>query len=143
MHDIADLDDAVANFAKFMAPDRRSKLMRRIALALKSENKKRMQAQESPDGDAWAERKNPPKPGRPRKMMAGLKKHLKHTSSANHAAVGFKGYAAKIALVHHRGLEDFITSEGPKVRYEMREILGIADGDADLISDLFLEAAQA
>ncbi len=41
--------------------------------------------------------------------------------------------------VHHDGLRDKVTKNGPTVKYERRQLLGFTDGDSEWIGDLALE----
>ena len=142
MIDRFNLDSEITSFAGHLMPSRRRELMRAVANYLKRVNTRRMTAEEGPDGQPWEARRNPPKNGRPSKMMTGLKKNLKTMPGTGTAEIGFKGQAAKIATIHHRGLLAEVSPFGPKVQYEMRQLIGVTGGDLDEIGRIILENAK-
>lgn len=60
-------------------------------------------------------------------MFAKLRttKYLKTAASADSASVQFEGKVQRIARVHHYGLRDRVSRNGPEVRYAERQLLGI------------------
>ncbi|EKN3677597.1 phage virion morphogenesis protein [Yersinia enterocolitica] len=51
----------------------------------------------------------------------------------------FSGTVNNLARVHHYGLRDKVTKNGPTVKYERRQLLGFTDGDSEWIGDLALD----
>jgi phage virion morphogenesis protein len=139
MPGIDHLDDALTAFANTMLPSKRRKLMKRLADELKRVNQRRMAAETDPDGTKWPERKKPPRGGGSAKMMQGLRRKLKASSSADSATIGFPGRSGKIALIHQKGLLDAVSEGGPRIRYEVRELIGLAGGDLQVLERLILE----
>lgn len=133
MSDLNKLSDAVDQFASLMTPTKRRSLMAALAKTLRTINTRRMLAETDPDGDPWEERKGPPRRPGAKKMMTGLRRQLKATSGADFAQVGFSGRTSKIAAIHHHGLVAPVSPEGPRVKYAMRQLIGIADGDLDAL----------
>lgn len=142
MTDQIQLDQAVRSFMAGLEPSRRRKTLRRMINELKRINSRRMAQEKGPDGTAWPERKGPPRSGKPAKMMAGLRRNLKAAASSDRAVLGFPGRAGKIALVHHKGLSDAVAPGGPMIRYQVRELIGLADGDLEQLESILLEGIK-
>ncbi|WP_145480019.1 phage virion morphogenesis protein [Yersinia similis] len=64
---------------------------------------------------------------------------IKTESSTDEAAVTFSGKVNNMVRVHHYGLRDKVTKNGPTVKYERRQLLGFTDGDSEWIGALALE----
>lgn len=115
----------------------RRKLAMDIARELRRENAATIRAQQGPDGEAWAPRKNPMRDqrGQLRKRkaqsmftkLAGAK-HLRAQVEGGDAVVGFAGRTERIARVHHFGLRDSVKPGGPQYDYPERPLLGISPG---------------
>ncbi|TQU53007.1 phage virion morphogenesis protein, partial [Xanthomonas perforans] len=104
----------------------------------------RIGKQQAPDGSQYAPRKQQlrQKSGRVKraKMFVKLRqaKHFKISASPNVVSVGFLGRVSRIARVHQEGLAEKIRPDGPKVSYEKRTLLGLAEGDYALIRDMLI-----
>ncbi|WP_080987449.1 phage virion morphogenesis protein [Yersinia mollaretii] len=61
------------------------------------------------------------------------------SKNADEAAVTFSGKVNNLVRVHHYGLRDKVSRNGPTVKYERRQLLGFTDGDSEWIGDLVLE----
>ncbi len=120
---------------------RRRVLFRTIARDLRKANQKRISKQINPDGDAWEARKFDNGSGQVRKkikMMIGLRstRRLKITAGPDGATIGFSGRNAKIAAVHHFGGMDLVDPDSTtKIRYPVRQLLGVTKEDQTLIRD--------
>jgi len=136
---LSEINDALSAMVERLSPRNRRTLLLRLATILKGQNQKRMAAETDPEGLPWTERKNPPRKGKNKKMMAGLRKVMKASATSTSAKVGFTGYAGKIARVHHYGLMAAVSKGGPRIRYEMRELIGIADEDKELLEAAILD----
>ncbi|CND74679.1 MULTISPECIES: phage virion morphogenesis protein [Yersinia] len=66
-------------------------------------------------------------------------RYIKNESNADEAVVTLSGKVNNLAQVHHYGLRDKVTKNGPTVKYECRQLLGFTDGDSEWIGDLALE----
>lgn len=73
-------------------------------------------------------------------MFAKLRttKYLKTSASADSASVQFEGKVQRIARVHHYGLRDRVSRNGPEVRYAVRKLLGINEEVETLTQDILL-----
>ena len=66
-------------------------------------------------------------------------RYIKNESNADETVVTLSGKVNNLARVHHYGLRDKVTKNGPTVKYERRQLLGFTDGDSEWIGDLALE----
>ncbi|MBZ2725078.1 phage virion morphogenesis protein [Xanthomonas perforans] len=55
-----------------------------------------------------------------------------------YGSVGAGQRVSRIARVHQEGLAEKIRPDGPKVSYEKRTLLGLAEGDYALIRDMLI-----
>lgn len=78
---------------------------------------------------------------RARKMFAGLRtaKHLRAGATPGEAWVAFTSRADRIARIHHYGLRDRVTPDGPETDYPQRELLGFSQADEEHLLALFLD----
>ena len=74
-------------------------------------------------------------------MFAKLRtaRFLKTASSTDASVLHFTRQVERIARVHQEGLRDRVERNGPVVQYPVRELLGLADADVAVISDLILD----
>lgn len=108
----------------------------------------RIKAQQGPDGAAYPARKRRKefkgKNGRIKRQKAAMfakirtAKHLKVKATGDQIEVGFFGWVARVARVHHEGLEDKVKKRGPKHNYVARTLLGSSDADRTLIRESLL-----
>nr|WP_145537648.1 phage virion morphogenesis protein [Yersinia alsatica] len=70
-----------------------------------------------------------------RKMFTKLRtaRFIKSESNADGVTVTFSGTVNNLVRVHHYGLRDKVTKNGPTVKYERRQLLGFTDGDSEWI----------
>lgn len=135
-----------------LEPGARRRALGAVARELRRRNQRRIAAQVEPDGSAFAPRKpraSDRRKGavrrRARNMFARLRlaRHMRAGATDSEAFVEFTGRAARIARVHHEGLEDAVERGGPRVRYPRRELLGIPPEDEARIMDVLLEHLSA
>lgn len=62
-------------------------------------------------------------------------KWLKVKATANDVTIGFVGAAERVARVHHFGLRDKVSHNGPDVKYPERELLGANRQTLAIIED--------
>lgn len=76
-----------------------------------------------------------------RAMFARLRTaaHLKAGASPDEAWIEFTSRASRLARVHHFGLKDRVSPDGPEIRYPQRELLGFSQEDDEAILALILE----
>lgn len=139
------LDAFAADLIANLDPGARRQLAVDVAKALRLRQAERIAAQQNPDGTPYAPRKSQmrQKKGRIRRtMFAKLRtaRYLKAASTADEAVVRFAENVARIAAVHQGGLRDYVNRRtGLEVEYPKRELLGFADADIDLISEITIE----
>jgi len=122
------LEALLANFE----PAARQRMMRELAKELRRNQQNNIRLQRNPDGSGYEARKVTArtKKGRiKRQMFAKLRtaKYLKTAASADSASVQFTGKVQRIARVHHYGLRDRVSRNGPQVQYSERKLLGYSD----------------
>lgn len=145
MEDLAALDARLGQLLAAVGDDRRRQLARRIAIALRKSEAERIAAQKNPDGSAFEPRKPQPqhrnKRGRIKRMFDAIRsrRHLKATSDAKGATVGFSGRTGRIARVHQEGLIDAVNRRNLKVRYPVRTLLGFSTDDIRTIRDAAID----
>jgi len=144
MDDLQQLEQWAEGLLARLRPGERGALARTIGTALRRSQTQRIRDQVNPDGSTYAPRK---------RQQAGLikrrrdrmftritqAKHLKVEASAQTVAVGFMGRVARIARVHQEGLSDRVSTDGPTVHYERRQLLGFTDAERQTIRDLLVE----
>lgn len=139
------LDAFAADLIANLDPSARRQLAVDVAKALRLRQAERIAAQQNPDGTPYAPRKSQmrQKKGRIRRtMFAKLRtaRYLKAASTADEAVVRFAENVARIAAVHQGGLRDYVNRRtGLEIEYPKRELLGFADADIDLISEITIE----
>jgi phage virion morphogenesis protein len=155
--DLKTFDGWMEGIITSLSPARRRVLFRTIAKDLRQSNQKRITKQTDPDGNVWDARKSQGGKAeggdngsgqvrKKKKMMMGLRtaRRMKFTGDADGAEVGFSGRNAKIAAVHHLGGMDFVDPESTtKVRYPIRQLLGLTKNDHSLIHYRVLDHLQS
>lgn len=145
--DLARLEDWASPLLAALQPAARTKVARRVGMALRRAQQRRIGAQQDPDGTPYAPRRTPSAARRHkgrikrRAMFVKLRqaKHLRMSASANAVAVGFSGRVARIARVHQEGRIDAVSHGGKRVVYARRRLLGFAPADVELIQRMLLE----
>ena len=148
--DLQRLENWVAPLLQQLQPAQRSRLARKVGMALRRSQQQRITAQRNPDGSPFAPRRNAP----PRRAKAGRIKrgamfvkikqtrHLRARSTPNEVAVGFSGRVARIALIHQEGRAAAVSKGGPRVTYAKRSLLGFTAADEQLVRDLIMDHLQ-
>lgn len=126
------MDDWLAALLANLEPAARSRMMRELAQELRRSQQQNIRLQRNPDGSDYELRRVTArsKKGRiKRQMFAKLRttKYLKTAVSAGSASVQFDGSVQRIARVHHYGLRERVSRNGPKVQYAERRLLGFDD----------------
>lgn len=135
------LDTLARALVARLSPARRRALLAALMRDIRRQHQSRMAAGQDPDGIAWTPRLSPPRKGKPRRMMAGLirARALRVTATADTGTIGYTGAAARVARVHHFGLIDHVAPDGPRVRYEVRRLLGFTAGDTDRVRQALID----
>lgn len=123
----------------------RARLARRIGAALRAENARRIGEQKNPDGSRFeprrpiAERFKAAQAKSRTRMFDKLRHRLRVLSAtAAGVEVGFSGRDEQIARIHHYGLQDQVAPR-LRIRYPIRQLLGITQGDRETIARTVLE----
>lgn len=143
MDNLHKVDEWLAALLANLEPATRSRMMRQLAQELRRNQQNNIRLQRNPDGSGYEPRRVTArsKKGRiKRQMFAKLRtiKYLKTAASADSASVQFDGQVQRIARVHHYGLRDRVSRNGPQVSYAERRLLGVNDEVETLTRDLLL-----
>lgn len=147
--DIQQIKLAFAALLNNISKPRRRLLYQQIGRELARNQRRRIKAQQNPDGSAYEPRK-------PRKQF-GKKKgcikrqlmfrklvtpaHMKLRYKPNELSLGFYGGDAVIAAVHQYGLYSSPSEFNEfKVKYAQRELLGFNDEDIEMIENFVIKA---
>ena len=127
-----------------LEPAARQRMMRELAQELRRNQQNNIRLQRNPDGSGYEPRKVTArtKKGRiKRQMFSKLRtaKYLKTATSAESASVQFASGVQRIVRVHHYGLRDRVSRNGPEVRYAERRLLGLNKNIKDSINDILTE----
>ncbi len=138
------VDDWLAALLANLEPAARSRIMRQLAQELRRSQQQNIRLQRNPDGSGYEPRRVTArsKKGRiKRQMFAKLRttKYLKTAASADSASVQFDGSVQRIARVHHYGLRDRVSRNGPVIRYAERRLLGVNEKINREVRDLLLQ----
>lgn len=127
-----------------LKPAERLRLTRRIGQMLRRVNAERIRANVQPDGTTMEARKpRRDKRGRIRgrkgKMFPkiGLARNMRVSARPDEVEISFSPLVAGAAKVHHYGLVDRVEKRNgaPKIRYPIRQLLGITPADREAIMD--------
>ncbi|MEA9676941.1 phage virion morphogenesis protein [Xanthomonas campestris pv. raphani] len=141
MDELTALENWAAPLLARLQPGERRTLARKIGTELRRSQSQRIGKQQAPDGSPYAPRKQQlrQKAGRVKraKMFTKLRqaKYFKVSASPNSVSVGFVGRASRIARVHQDGLVDQVRTNGPKVNYERRVLIGFNEAARLLVKE--------
>ncbi|WP_447864718.1 phage virion morphogenesis protein [Kluyvera sichuanensis] len=143
MDELQQVDAWLTALLANLGPAERKRMLRELAQQLRRTQQQNIRLQRNPDGSGYEPRRVTArtKQGRiKRQMFTKLRtaKYLKATASADSASVQFEGKVQRIARVHHYGLRDRVSRNGPEVRYTERRLLGINSKVTSLINDYLL-----
>ena len=121
----------------------RRKLGRKIGLDLRRSQSERITVQQNPDGSSYTPRKKQKRirsdKGRLKRMRTQMFQRLKMVSrmhlktNQDQISISFLGKVARVAGVHHYGLKDHVSRNGPEAQYPARQLLGFSQADEQLI----------
>lgn len=143
MDELQRVDDWLTALLANLEPAARNRMMRQLAQELRRSQQQNIRLQRNPDGTTFEARRVTArsKKGRiKRQMFAKLRttKYLKTAATADSASVQFDGKVQRIARVHHYGLRDRVSLNGPEVRYPARRLLGVNDEVETVTRDTLL-----
>ncbi|HAU5680064.1 TPA: phage virion morphogenesis protein [Citrobacter freundii] len=138
MDNLHKVDEWLAALLANLEPAARQRMMRELAQELRRTQQNNIRLQRNPDGTGYEARRVSArtKKGRiKRHMFAKLRttKYLKTATTADFASVEFAGKVQRIARVHHYGLRDRVSRNGPQVRYPERKLLGYGDATYKIV----------
>jgi phage virion morphogenesis protein len=151
LDDLASIEAELGRLIAAVSPEQRRGLAMRIGRELRRSQASRVAAQLNPDGSPFAPRK--PK-DKSRDRRGGIKRRakagpmfrklrslrwLRMEATSDEVAIGFaNSSAARIALVHQKGLRDRVSKKpgAPEVTYAARGILGFTAPEIAHILDL-------
>ena len=135
-----------------LQPAQRRAINHKVAIDLRRSQAQRIKAQQGPDGTAYPARKRRKefkgKNGRIKRQKAAMfakirtARHLKVKATGDQIEVGFFGWVARVAHVHHDGLMDNVTKKGAKYSYPARPLLGLSELDRKIMRESFLRHLQ-
>ena len=148
-NDILQVKTAFAHLLQNISKPRRRLLYQQIGRELARSQRRRIKAQQNPDGTAYEPRKaqkvrsKKPKNRVKDRMFKKIANpsHLKLRYTEQGLTLGYSGGDAAIANVHQYGLKSRVSDKlALKVKYAQRELLGFADEDIEMIEDLVIKA---
>lgn len=145
MDNLHKVDEWLAALLANLEPAARQRMMRELAQELRRNQQNNIRLQRNPDGSGYEPRKVTArtKKGRiKRQMFSKLRtaKYLKTAASADSASVQFAGKVQRIARVHHYGLRDRVSHNGPQVQYTQRRLIGKNEALNNIIQDILLDS---
>lgn len=145
MDNLHKVDEWLAALLANLEPAARQRMMRELAQELRRNQQNNIRLQRNPDGSGYEPRKVTArtKKGRiKRQMFAKLRtaKYLKTAASADSASVQFASGVQRIARVHHYGLRDRVSHNGPQVQYTQRRLIGKNEALNNIIQDILLDS---
>ncbi len=140
MTDLTLLIDELNILLVNLSPSQRNKLAMSVGRELRTNQKKRITAQQNPDGSRYVPRKNKRRRhGRIRnKMFNRIKtaRYMKLRQIPQGAEISFaSSFINRIASVHHYGKADKVSPHprSPIVRYPSRGLLGLNEQDIEIV----------
>lgn len=129
-----------------LAPANRKTLLRDIGRELRKRNQRRISRQIGPDGTPWPARKRD-SAGRVRstaKMLLGFRdgRRMKLSATPDGMELGYSGRSGWLATIHHYGEVSSVESDGPRVKYAARPLLGIDESDLEFVYGMISDALK-
>ncbi|EMW94414.1 phage virion morphogenesis protein [Escherichia coli ThroopD] len=142
MENLHKVDEWLTALLANLEPAARQHMMCELAQQLRRNQQNNIRLQRNPDGTGYEPRRvtaRSKKERIKRQMFAKLRttKYLKAAVSANSASVQFVGQVQRIARVHHYGLRDRVSRNGPLVIYRERRLLGFNENN-DCIKNILI-----
>lgn len=124
---------------------RRRLMYQQIGRELARSQRRRIKAQQNPDGSAYELRKKPKK-GVKSKIKSGKMfdkitqpRFMRLRLESEGVSLGYEGGDAVIARIHQQGLIGRVRKDWDlKVKYASRELLGFTDDDLQMIEDYMI-----
>lgn len=143
--DLTALEDWVTPLLAKLTTAERRNLSRKVARDLRRSQQQRIRRQINPDGTRWEPRKpslrNQKGSVRRQAMFRRLRtaRFMRMETRPDGLALAFMGRVGRIARVHHHGLRDRVSPDGPIYQYPERNLLGISASDRAQIQDSIID----
>lgn len=143
--DILKVKAAFDGLLQNISKSRRHLLYQQIGRELARSQRRRIKAQQNPDGSAFAPRKKVQSQKGKIKQRAMFQKistsrFMKLRRTNEGIELGYSGSDAQIANVHQYGLRSRVNRRADwKVQYEQRELLGFTAEDIQMIEDFVIK----
>lgn len=147
---VEQLKTAFSELLNNISKSRRRLLYQQIGRELARSQRRRVKAQQNPDGSAYEPRKTPKRiksnKGRVKKSGAMFEKITKPKFMRLHydnegISLGYSGSVAVIARIHQQGLVGRVRKDwNLKVKYASRELLGFTDEDRQMVENYVIKA---
>ena len=145
--DIIKVKSAFNALLKNISKPRRRLLYQQIGRELARSQRRRITAQQNPDGSSYTPRKvqRKKRKGKIKQNAMFLKlksaRFMKLKTAGDNIELGYSGNDAQIAQIHQYGLKGrVVRSENWKVKYDQRELLGFTDEDIEMIENFVIKA---
>jgi phage virion morphogenesis protein len=147
MNGLLQLEQRLNALLANISPKQRRQLAMKIGRQLAQSQRRRIKAQQNPDGSDFEPRKRQKersKKGRIKQLAMfkklGTARFMKTRSNADQVSIVFSGSNATIANVHQYGLHSRVRKDRDyKIKYAQRELLGFTDYDLEVIEKLVYE----
>lgn len=146
MNGLLQLEQRFSALLANISQQQRRQLAVKIGRQLAQSQRRRIKAQQNPDGSNFEPRKLQKvrsKKGRIKQLAMfkklGTARFMKTRSNADQVSIGFSGSNATIASVHQYGLESRVRKDRDyKIKYARRELLGFTDEELEMIEKLVI-----
>lgn len=145
--DIIKVKSAFNALLKNISKPRRRLLYQQIGRELARSQRRRITAQQNPDGTAYTPRKvqRKKRKGKIKQNAMFLKlksaRFMKLRTAGDNIELGYSGSDAHIAQIHQYRLKGrVVRSANWKVKYDQRELLGFTDEDIEMIENFVIKA---
>jgi phage virion morphogenesis protein len=138
---LTEVNMALDGLIAALSPAGRKKLGLRLGQLLRRENQRRIAANVSPDGSAFAPRlRQKGKRAKSGKMFKKLRqaRHIRIIRGTDEVRLEFSGQGGRVAAIHHFGLRDKVNKKGHMHSYPARPLLGFSRQDTDALEMLIL-----
>ena len=126
-----------------LQPAQRRAINHKVAIDLRRSQAQRIKAQQGPDGTVYPARKRRKefkgKNGRLKRQKAAMfskirtEKHMKVKARGDQIEVGFFGWVARVARIHHEGKSEQTIKKHIVYKYPSRKLIGFSEDNLQKI----------